>query len=566
MKKLIFAAPALCMLMASCGGGDFKDGIDYYPVKEETDGKWGFVDKSGEMLLSDEFKNEPSVVVNGYFTVLEGDYTVLYKAGKKPELVKGCEELYSVGVFNEGIIPLTKKGERISLVDGDGKTLTTLGPAGGKEITSSAAMFSEGLLRVETEEEKYGYANSKGEYVISPKYDMAFDFSEGLAVVMKVKDDEYRYSVIDTKGEEQFSLKKDYSLYSYYFSNGFMLVKDNDRFVMLDKKGESIKLPGKVESVIDYNKDYIIFMTNEGKCGLMEFDDDFDIAVKAKYDSMIFLSGNKLLVSDDNEYSVINTKGDKEFDFGDDYKRIYAINGDVAKFVAYEGNYYVMLDKKGKPVNKNEFKDITLFPDLDFVYSDYFSVEGFVNDLMSNVTDNGIGNYYIGEPASKLGLEARDYTWTYNFNNSDLDKKGFRYNISFKGQCDETIARSEYNYGYYSSTYNYYINPDSQVAGLMLTGDVPSGYWRDIKAKVSESLKAKGYKLKKEEKDGDDDVMYFAGPKAGIMFGNGYNGTTVVLMVCSNNFISMKANEGDLVAAEEAIVEEVVADTVVAAY
>ena len=61
-------------------------------------------------------------------------------------------------------------------------------------------MFNDGL--VEKDDDKYGYINKKGDYVINPQFDAADSFSEGLAAVED--DDEYGYiNKIDyTKNKE----------------------------------------------------------------------------------------------------------------------------------------------------------------------------------------------------------------------------------------------------------------------------------------------------------------------------------------------------------------------------
>lgn len=89
-------------------------------------------------------------------------------------------------------------------------------------IQSVGNGFSNGLLLVENEDSKYGYINEKGVYVIPPIYNVAFDFSKGLALVSS--DYAYLYPV-DKSGTFSVSMF-DFPLYKFIDSWG------KDIFVM----------------------------------------------------------------------------------------------------------------------------------------------------------------------------------------------------------------------------------------------------------------------------------------------------------------------------------------------
>lgn len=580
MKKLVYLLPVISLVMTACGGSSDNpnDMIDYYPVTESSDGKWGFVDKNGEVLISEEFKNDPSPVVNGYFTVREGDYEVLYKAGKKPEIVKGCDELISAGIFSEGVIPVSKKGERVSLVDGSGKTVGTFNPVGGKEITRVLNMAYDGLFVFQTEDHKFGYANTKGEVVIDPKFDMAAPFYDGLAIAAKVKDDNSKMYVINKKGEEVFSIKDDYNIpyQTYGFKDGYLLVYErsggSNRYIFMDKKGETYKLPAKVEGVSDYNSKYIIATQEDSykaEYGIMKFDlDNPEFLVRPKYSSIFILDGNKFLVQDDDEFMVINEKGEKQFEFDDDYKLVTPFKGNKAKFVGYDGKYFILLDEKGKPVNKNEFTNLVASVSMDEVNSDYFSAESFVQAMLEDVTPTGIGSYTLGTPASRLGLSAETYCWRSSFTNDELDKEGYRFSITFHGECNESIGQRDYSsYNYYYGYASYEFNPDSKLIAVGYSGNIPdSDYWSDIKPKLVEGLKSKGFKVEKET----EDVIGFKSSQSGAAVVK--NGSEIVLVVCDFNTLSNFVSGIDTPELEEieAVVDSpydidsVASDTVVA--
>src|SRR5690606_15606468 len=122
-------------------------------------------------------------------TVIEfGKYSICYTDTLKYYAIVLCEE--------RGVIAINPNDEmlfRVFIID------------------NSPDTPKEGLFRIYDEQGKIGYANIKGEIVISPEYDCAFPFDNGKAKVAKhcstQKVDEYsawessQWYYINTKGE-----------------------------------------------------------------------------------------------------------------------------------------------------------------------------------------------------------------------------------------------------------------------------------------------------------------------------------------------------------------------------
>ena len=51
---------ALISLLSSCQKEESV--AEYIPFRSEKDGKWGFINLDGDVLLEDEFKREPTIV------------------------------------------------------------------------------------------------------------------------------------------------------------------------------------------------------------------------------------------------------------------------------------------------------------------------------------------------------------------------------------------------------------------------------------------------------------------------------------------------------------------------
>jgi hypothetical protein len=133
-------------LVFGCGGkyGSIPAASGLYPVKQ--DGKYGFIDKTGKIIINPQFNNARSF----------------------------SEGLASVCIGGNGFLC---QGGNWGFIDKTGKII--INPQ-----FDFAFPFSEGLANVNIGN-KYGYIDKTGKIVINPQFDDADDFSEGLASVCK---------------------------------------------------------------------------------------------------------------------------------------------------------------------------------------------------------------------------------------------------------------------------------------------------------------------------------------------------------------------------------------------
>lgn len=112
------------------------------------------------------------------------------------------------------------------------------------------SMFNNGMAKVgvrNKEDSKYGFIDTRGKEVISPKYDLAEDFTkEGLSKV-KLND---KYGFVDEKGREIIPLKYDFV---GGFSEGLSRVVLNDKAGFIDTKGKEV-IPLKYDWVGDFSE------------------------------------------------------------------------------------------------------------------------------------------------------------------------------------------------------------------------------------------------------------------------------------------------------------------------
>lgn len=503
MKKFfLWAIPGILCIASSCsfsGNSDLK--VDYYPVQEDDEKKWGLLGLDGELLLSEEFTYSPSPAINGLFSVRgENGFFTLYEASKKPKEI--LEDLVEVGFLVNNRIPVVKKSERICVVNSKGETQFILEPVNGKEIIKSARYFTEGLLVAVNEENLYGAYNEKGEVAVDFKYNEIGPFHDGMAIAIKsIGDNESKTIVIDKKGNEidNINIKEGYTLVKAEFNDGFLAVEDREgTFRFINKKGEEIKLPGKVKKIGEWNSKYFTFQGDDG-WGLMTLNESNDVVIKAKYSNLIFLTEKKLMALDNKDTYILNDKGEKEVELSEDYQNYTFIPDAKFSFIANEKSHYVILNEQGKPFNKLELASIITYFDINFLESNFFDVTGFVQNIVANITDKGIGNYYIGEEVTKLKLDPQNYIYTSSFALENIDINGYKYSISGDGVTDNNIAVGDYDFA--NQKYIYTLNPDAKIEELNLIARMEQKCWVEAKPKLFEAIKAKGYTLESENEE-----------------------------------------------------------------
>lgn len=492
----ILTAVALAAVPGACNTAPDTLTPDYIAVKVDKDDDWGFIAPDGEIIMADEFKEKPSAVVNGLFSVKEGDFYTLYSVGdgRRPEAV--CEDLAASGYCGEGeLIPVVRQRERISVVDRKGETRFVLEPYKGVEITRAQNTFHEGLLLVGDAEGRYGFADTSGEYVIAPKYDGAAYFSEGYAVVYQKRGDDDRYHIIDRNGDQVMSLKKGYEPLSYNVKSGRIPAKNDDGRVIFVSvpDGEEHKCPAKVKYIHEYDDRCYIYFTEDFDCGLMAFADNEQI-LRPRFSYINFL-GDGFLAGNDKGAAIYGRDGEELHDLGD-YKWVH--NEEPFGLFTLDGDSYIVFDKDGKQRSKVEYADYnsSFYTGAEVLCSEYFDVQAVVNSLIDMINSEGLARYRLGNQASRyLSGNAEDYISTKEESLGDLSVDGYRYAMNVTAYFTENIGQWRYaNSDPYDYTKVYGWNPESYLNELCVSIDTEYPLWgSEGNEAVVAGLKAKGF-------------------------------------------------------------------------
>jgi len=151
---------------------------------------------------------------------------------------------------------------------------------------------------------KWGYVDTLGKNVIAPKWDMANNFSEGLAVVGLNN----RYGYIDEKGVEVIPIKFDST---GSFSNNIALVSLNDKWGFIDKTGIAI-IPIKYDKVSPFSE------------GLSEVELDGKIG-SIDTTGAIIVPFQNIGMEADSPLEVIS-EFLKRFNSGDDFMSLFSVD------------------------------------------------------------------------------------------------------------------------------------------------------------------------------------------------------------------------------------------------
>jgi bifunctional DNA-binding transcriptional regulator/antitoxin component of YhaV-PrlF toxin-antitoxin module/uncharacterized protein YdeI (BOF family) len=158
-------------------------------VVQDENEKWGFVDKSGELVIPCKWKSAGGFVQNNNgLSYVKDDNDKCGFIDKTGRIVIPCK-WRSASNFQEGLSLVIDENRHYGYIDFTG---TIVIPC--KWIQAND--FSEGLAMVG--DKKCGYIDKTGHVVIPCKWKRTYSFSEGLAYV---QDDNGKYGYIDKTGK-----------------------------------------------------------------------------------------------------------------------------------------------------------------------------------------------------------------------------------------------------------------------------------------------------------------------------------------------------------------------------
>jgi hypothetical protein len=167
----------------------FREGL----ASVEIDGRWGFIDPAGRSLIQPQFGG-PSSFFEGLAAVRVGGESGMHSGFIDRTGAFAIAPHFSLAWrFSEGLARVRLATGGLGFIDKSGSLVFTVKE--GKR----AGEFSEGLVNIQIRnatDEKWGYINRAGKWVIEPRYQQADPFDRGLARVTI----DYQIAYIDPTG------------------------------------------------------------------------------------------------------------------------------------------------------------------------------------------------------------------------------------------------------------------------------------------------------------------------------------------------------------------------------
>lgn len=517
-------------LSLSCNSDNTENEVPYISFKENKDDRWGITDWEGNIIIENEFNNTPTYVKNGVFIVQNDENLYeMYTAEKK--FRKIGKEYKSIILFNDGLAPAVEPKGHIQYINPKGETVFTLEKYKDKNIIAATSFYEDKAVIV-TEDKKYGYINKKGEVIIPPIYDYASLFYNNCAFVSK-------------DGEKMFIDDKKRILVKFEDKQMPLSLPSEGLFPYNDKEQEScgikdmnnkdiIKASPKYKWFSGFVNGYSVFYNNNDDCGLI--DSKGETVIRAKYQDMIMCE-DVIIYKDKDKYGLISYS-DKTI-LAPTYNTIIPFQGNNKYTYAYDGDYVVLINKKGEEINNKAFFEISFPSNLlipqnrssynlafyeyntDIVYSDYVDIDSETQKVMSLITDKGIDIVpYFVKPEEFANLYNKEYTVDDLKNEIKMttelkggDNFDLKIDVVF---CDDVIVPkyenvwkdSYWGNGYYEKEITGYCYNDIYNSTIVLTISLKNKLYdrtEEFLQSVIKSLENRGYKYS-YSRPGEDDI------------------------------------------------------------
>lgn len=391
MRKLFLAAVAV-LALASCNqekGG----GIQYMPFQESEKSNWGLIDASGQALLTDEYKQMPTVVMHDRFFVKNNKgLWELYTAEAKPKQIG--DEYSQAGVFVENVAPVVQKDKQIEFIDVDGNVKFTLDKVNGK-VVSSCTNFKDGVAIFQVDQ-YYGCINPNGDVVVEPDYLKIYPANEGKMLAVHKKQEKYlqdgdldqvTYTILSTKGEELGTMKSSkFKLTDGIFQSGVMVVTDeagdgSRRVGLVDQNGDWVLKPSdKVKGIKAIQGKQFIYTDGEQQ-GVMDFEGN--VLIRPRYADIVFANSTLFFAKADKDKAGYQLMDINEKQIGkDEYMNVLPFMGANA-IVQESANNWIFINTQGEDlkvkqdvyaVSNRAMGDTT-------VQNEYFDFDNIISSL-----------------------------------------------------------------------------------------------------------------------------------------------------------------------------------------
>lgn len=352
----------------------FNEGL--LAVQEDSgDCKWGFVDKKGKFVIEPTFDKVYNFTANGLARAKKDDawgfinqkgevvigynYDMVYNFDDDYAYVKVDDKYGAINekgeylfvpqydmcyAFTSSGLALVKHNSRAFFINKKGQNVF-----GDKTFEDAGAFGENGLARVEVDD-KWGFINTDGEFVIEPIYDTALSFEDD-SVVGVEKDGKWAY--IDAQGNAvcDFVYERVYSI-----ENGLGVFKKDGAYGYMNAQGEEV-IRAQYEVCSNFGDNERAFFRVGKKWGVI--DKDGEIILQPTYGARenFSLCGLALIqdVRESGKWGYIDGEGKEVIEMQFSQAGSFFADGYA---IVKIGDQYGVIDKKGDFVLRPKYRSI----------------------------------------------------------------------------------------------------------------------------------------------------------------------------------------------------------------
>jgi len=319
---------------------------------------WGVVDATGKVVVANGLAGRPTAAVGGMLAV--ADEEGRWQLYRKEQLTMPVVETRFVQLgyfFEEVTVAQVAAGESFCLVNKEGKRVAAVEGHGAVPVRAMHN-FSDGRALAYLSNGKYGYVDERGRWVVEPVYDVAYDFSEGLALVGVANErGEVAYRVIDRSGRVQFHVTLEDCRLQGMYGSGVLVYKNRKQGYCgaLDRAGRPLwLLPQRVREVTTFRHGMALFLTETG-VGVWSVSGRELVA--PLYETGRVVAPDRVALRFGGKWGLFDGEGRPVCGFLYDTLTAYSSAG-VA--FARRDSVYFVIDRQGRPVGTERYFSVAV--------------------------------------------------------------------------------------------------------------------------------------------------------------------------------------------------------------
>ncbi len=292
--------------------------LRYFPVY--TNGKWGVIDTSGNIIINPEYdeyivipdNTKPIFVCTTNVDYENNTYDTKVLNEKNEELFTDYDLVEPIENYDasnnlwyaSSILKVSRDG-KYGIIDTSGNTLANC------EYDSITALKGVDNSLLTEKDGQYGIIDNVGSVIIDNQYEEIEPISDKYENGYIVRDENGNYGVINFTKTVAVQVQYD-DIKNVYGNGKYYIVQDGNDWEVIDTDGNAY-LAGEYDDIISVDGENAV-VENEGKYGVVQIADGKKI-IDINYDSITYASGNNYIVQNGSKYGIINTEGNRVVDF-----------------------------------------------------------------------------------------------------------------------------------------------------------------------------------------------------------------------------------------------------------